>query len=93
MADAGVNDIMMVAMNRSDDSLGHHVAGPVGELVFGLLDVWANQRVSRGTLSLASADPFDHAVIEENILDHPSDLERLRDGLRRLMATGRHASV
>lgn len=84
---------MMVAMNRFDDSLGHHVAGPVGEPVFGLLGAWVNQCVSRGTLSLASADPFDHPVIEENILGRPSDLERLRDGLRRLKATGRHASV
>jgi 5-(hydroxymethyl)furfural/furfural oxidase len=80
-------------MNRFGDSLGHHVAGPAGEPVFGLLGVWVNQCVSRGTLSLASAEPFEHPVVEENMLDHPSDLERLRDGLRRLMALGRHASV
>ena len=90
---AGSNDMMMVAMNRFGDSLGHHVEGPAGEPVFGLLGVWVNQCFSRGTLRLASADPLDQPIVEENMLDHPSDLERMRDGLRRLLAIGRHAGV
>ena len=61
--------------------------------MFGLLGVWANECFSRGTLRLASADPAEQPIIEENMLDHPSDLERMRDGLRRMLALGRHASL
>jgi 5-(hydroxymethyl)furfural/furfural oxidase len=93
LAGAGPNDMMMVAMNRFGDSLGHHVEGPEGEAVFGLLGVWVNQCLSRGTLSLASADPFAQPVLEQNMLDHPSDRERMRDGVRRLMALARRPGV
>ncbi|MDB5475795.1 MAG: oxidoreductase [Phenylobacterium sp.] len=52
-----------------------------------------NQCVSRGTLRLVSADPFAQPAIEENMLDDPSDVVRMRDGLRRLLALGAHDSV
>ncbi|MFI4974615.1 MAG: GMC family oxidoreductase [Caulobacterales bacterium] len=93
LAGAGPNDMMMVAMNRFGDSLGHHVEAPADAPVFGLLGVWVNQCFSRGLVRLASADPMEHPVIEENMLDHPSDLERMRDGVRRMLALGRHASL
>ena len=93
LAGAGPNDMMMVAMNRFGDSLGHHVEGPQGEAVFGLLGVWVNQCVSRGTLSLASADPFAQPMLEQNMLADPSDRERMRDGVRRVMALARRAAV
>ena len=93
LAGAGPNDMMMVAMNRFGDSLGHHVAAPGDEAVFGLLGVWVNQCFSRGTLRLASIDPFEQPVLDENMLDHPSDIERMRDGVRRLLALSAHASV
>lgn len=93
LAGAGPNDMMMVAMNRFGDSLGHHVSGPADAPVFGLLGVWVNECVSRGTVRLASADPFVQPVLEQNMLDDASDLERMRDGLRRLLALGRHSSV
>ncbi|HEX4183525.1 MAG TPA: GMC family oxidoreductase N-terminal domain-containing protein [Caulobacteraceae bacterium] len=89
LAGAGPNDMMIVAMNRLGDSLGHHVATPEGEAVFGLLGVWVNQCLSRGVLKLASADPFEQPVLDENMLDHPSDRERMRDGVRRLLALSR----
>jgi len=80
LAGAGPNDMMMVAMNRFGDSLGHHVAAPTDAPVFGLLGVWVNQCLSRGSVRLASADPFVQPIVEENMLDHPSDVERMRDG-------------
>ena len=86
-------DMMMVAMNRFGDSLGHHVAGPDGEAVFGMLGVWVNQCLSRGTVRLASTDPLDQPVIEENMLSDPSDRRRMRDGWRRLMALSRRGAV
>ncbi len=93
LADAGPGDMMMVAMNRFGDSLGHHVEGPKGRREFGLLGVWVNQCVSRGRLALASADPRAHPVIEENMLDADSDRLRLRDGLRRLLDIARRPGV
>ncbi len=93
LSGAGPNDMMIVAMNRFGDSLGHHLAGPADEPVFGLLGVWVNQCFSRGTVRLASIDPFAQPVVVENMLDHASDLERLRDGIRRLLALGRHTGV
>jgi choline dehydrogenase len=88
---AGPNDMMMVAMNRFGDSLGQHLAadGPV----FGLIGVWVNQCFSRGTVRLASADPFDQPLVEENMLCHSSDVIRMRDGVRRLMAMRRHPAI
>ncbi len=96
LAGAGVNDMMMVAMNRFGDSLGAHVEAPGHESgaesgadpVFGLLGVWVNECFSRGTVRLASAEPTEQPVIEENMLDDPRDLERMRDGIRRMMALG-----
>ena len=93
LAGAGPNDMMMVAMNRLGDSLGHHVAGPADAPVFGLLGVWVNQCVSRGEIRLASADPFVQPIIEENMLDDPSDVLRMRDGIRRLLALSRRDSI
>lgn len=90
---AGPNDMMMVAMNRFGDSLGHHVEAPMDVPVFGLLGVWVNQCVSRGTVRLASANPGDQPILEQNMLDHPSDLERLRDGFRRILELSTRPSL
>jgi choline dehydrogenase len=88
---AGPNDMMMVAMNCLGDSLGHHVAGETP--VFGLIGVWVNQCLSRGTVRLASPDPAAQPLVEENMLDHRSDVARMRDGVRRLLALARRGAV
>ncbi len=90
---AGPNDMMMVAMNRFGDSLGHHLAGPADAPVFGLMGVWVNQCFSRGTVRLASTDPFAQPIIEENMLDDASDTLRMRDGIRRLLALAQRDGV
>ena len=58
--------------------------------MFGLLGVWVNECVSRGTIRLASPDPLVDPIVEENMLDAPSDLARMRDGVRRLIEIARH---
>lgn len=83
LADAGPGDMMIVAMNRLGDSIGRHVDGEAP--VFGLITVWVNQCVSRGVLTLQSADPRIDPFIEENMLDDHSDRVRMRDGVRRCM--------
>ncbi len=92
LAGAGPNDMMIVAMNRFGDSLGQHLAADA-EPMFGLIGVWVNQCLSRGTVRLASADPFAQPIVEENMLDDPSDVVRLRDGVRRLLALRHHSAV
>ncbi|MEM7341928.1 MAG: GMC family oxidoreductase [Actinomycetota bacterium] len=72
--DTGENDMMMVAMNHSPR------AGSGG-----LLISWVNQAFSRGSLRLASDDPDDHPVIDENMLADPRDLDRLRGAFRRMI--------
>ncbi len=86
LAGAGPNDMMMVALNRFGDSLGTHLGGPDGGRPSGMIGVWVNQCFSRGTLRLASADPRAQPVIEQNMLDHRSDIERMRDGVRRIQS-------
>ncbi|MDB5494558.1 MAG: oxidoreductase [Phenylobacterium sp.] len=93
LAGAGPNDMMMVALNAYGDSLGRHVDAETGAPTVGLMGVWVNQCVSRGTLRLASPDPFVQPVIDENMLDDPSDIVRMRDGVRRLLALATRDSV
>lgn len=88
MADAGDGDMLMVAMNRLGDGLGRHSRAPTAQ--FGLIGVWVNECFSRGTLTIDSTDPFAQPIIEENMLDDPRDLARLRDGVRRLIDLARH---
>lgn len=39
---------------------------------------------SRGSVTLASSNPGDLAVIKQNFFEHPSDMDRLRQGVRQL---------
>ncbi len=91
LAGAGPNDMMMVSLNRFGDSLG--LDGRSDGQPTGLVGVWVNQCFSRGALRLASADPRDQPIIEQNMLDHPSDVERMRDGVRRLQSLARNSNV
>jgi 5-(hydroxymethyl)furfural/furfural oxidase len=107
LAGAGENDMMIVSINQTlampdmnDSHLvadgargtwggaggGHASGGP------GLLCLWANQEFSRGTLRLASPDPDVHPVIEQNLLNDPGDLTRMRDGVHRCLELIRSGS-
>lgn len=84
---AGPGDMMLVAMNRLGDGLGRHTRAPTPN--FGLIGVWVNECFSRGTVRLASADPLAQPIVEENMLHEPSDVLRMRDGIKRLIALAR----
>ena len=90
--DVSPGDMMLVAMNRLGDSLGrqdlHH--NPVG---IGMLGVWVNECFSRGELYVQSADPQTQPRIDQNMLDDPRDISRLRDGIRSLAALANHDAV
>ncbi len=90
---AGPGDMMIVAMNRLGDSIGRHLRGADAPKAFGLLGVWVNECVSRGTIRLASPDPLADPIVDENMLDSTSDLARMRDGVRRLIEIARHPAT
>ena len=76
LADTGMNDMMMVAMNLSD----YQEAGrEVGEII-----VATFQTFSRGELRVTSNDPFAHPEIDLGMLSDERDLLRMRDGMQRL---------
>lgn len=77
-------DMMMVAMNRLGDSIGHRVGKSFGSTTAGLLSVWVNECESRGQVTLESADPWVQPNVEENMLSHTSDQLRLFDGWQRM---------
>jgi len=89
LAGAGPGDMMIVAMNRLGDSLGRHLRSENEPRAFGLLGAWVNQCFSRGSVRLASLDPFQEPIVEENMLDAPSDLARMRDAVRRMIELAR----
>lgn len=74
----GERDMILIAYNHrglSED------AGPAPN---GAIGVALYDALSRGSLRLAAADPEAQPVVEENMLDHPLDRARMRDGVRRL---------
>lgn len=74
----GERDMIMIAYNHRGLGEGDSPA-PQGAIGVALYEA-----LSRGTLRLAAADPDAQPVVEENMLDHPADRLRLRDGVRRL---------
>ena len=85
MAGAGENDMVFLALNMSgwdDESLG-----------IGYIGVSAFQTFSRGTLTIPSTDPFADPIVEIRMLSDERDLVRMRDGVQRLFAIGRHPAV
>jgi choline dehydrogenase len=82
----GERDMIMIAFNHVGLSEG--LPSPLGAIGISLYDAF-----SRGEVRLATADPFTHPVVEENMLDDARDLLRLRDGVRRLGRVTAHPAV
>jgi choline dehydrogenase len=74
----GERDMILIAYNHRGLS-GDDDPAPNGAIGIALYDA-----LSRGSLRLASADPAAEPEVEENMLDHPLDRARMRDGVRRL---------
>jgi choline dehydrogenase len=82
----GERDMIMIAFNHV--GLTDGPPAPVGSIGVSVYDAF-----SRGEVRLAAADPFANPVVEENMLDDPRDLLRLRDGVRRLARIAAHPVV
>lgn len=72
----GARDMIMVAYNHRGQAADAPPAGAVGVALYDSL--------SRGTVRLTAAEPDANPEVDENMLDHPADRLRLRDGVRRL---------
>ena len=83
----GFRDMMMIGYNHRGLGEGTRPTDS------GAIGVGLYQAHSRGTLTLQSADPDAHPVVEENMLDDPRDLLRMRDGVRRLSVLAAHPAV
>lgn len=78
---AQFNDMMIMSLNR--DVLAYQravLSDSVGSII-----VWVNQTYSRGTVSLASADPRAQPLVRERMLSDERDLDRLREGVRQVV--------
>lgn len=73
----GERDMILIAYN-------HRGLVPDGVSPAGAIGVALYDAFSRGEVRLVSADPDAQPVVEENMLDHPGDRQRMRDGVRRL---------
>lgn len=74
------DDILYVAMNHGGIGVESDSA-QFGEAMINLILMEAK---SRGSVAIRSANPFDQPVVEENMLDHPLDLSRMRQAYRHL---------
>lgn len=79
LAGGGERDMILIGYNHRGWPVPE--GGPTGAIAVGLYDV-----LSRGELVLTSSDPEVDPIVEENMLDHPADRQRMRDGVRRLSA-------
>ncbi len=78
-------DMLMIAMNHR--GVTPEGAGP-GSLVVGVFEAR-----SRGEIRLLGADPTLDPLVEENMLSHPDDMLRLRDGLARIARLAAHPAI
>ena len=85
LAGAARRDMLMIAMNHR--GVLPEGTGP-GALVVGVFEAR-----SRGEVRLLAADPMRDPLVEANMLSHPDDRLRLRDGVARLARIAAHPAV
>ncbi|PSO17490.1 GMC family oxidoreductase N-terminal domain-containing protein [Bradyrhizobium sp. MOS003] len=78
LAGAGDNDMIMIAGNlaRTPQALAVVSLGRIAVSVY--------QAFSQGSVRITTTDPEVDPAVEERMLSDPRDLERMRDGVRRL---------
>ncbi|WP_245762052.1 GMC family oxidoreductase [Falsiroseomonas stagni] len=90
----GERDMILIAYNHrglSEDAgpapsggISPAPSGGISPAPNGGIGVALYDALSRGSVRLVSPDPEAQPVVEENMLDHPLDRARMRDGVRRL---------
>jgi choline dehydrogenase len=74
------DDILYVSMNHG----GVGVASDSAQFGEAMINLVLMEAKSRGSVKLSSISPFDHPIVEENMLDDPADLARMRIAYRHL---------
>jgi choline dehydrogenase len=87
LAGGGRRDMIMIGFNHRGLGEGGMPTGT------GAVGVALFNAFSRGELHLASPDPHIDPMVEENMLAHPDDRLRMRDGVRRLAALTAHPAL
>lgn len=93
LAGAGANDMKLIGLNQFGDSIFRVVTPDENARIQGLqgvVSVSAQQCFSRGEVRIVSRDPGQDPDVDENMLSDPRDLERMRDGTKRLMQLASH---
>jgi choline dehydrogenase len=87
LAGGGRRDMIMIGFNHRALGQGGMPAetGGIGALLYNAF--------SRGSVQLASPDPALDPVVEENMLDDPRDVLRMRDAVRRLAVLTAHPAL
>ena len=85
LAGGGRNDLMLIGNNL--------VGADDAARAIGVLGVALEQSRSHGTVLITTRDPAVDPAVELDMLRDASDLERMRDGARRLFDLTRHPSV
>ena len=77
------NDLQIFAVNQLDMSgLNPSLVQELGTSVFPRIVASLQRPLSRGRLSLTSADPHVQPRLQLNYFDHPEDMRRMVEGLR-----------
>jgi choline dehydrogenase len=87
LGDGGRRDMILIGFNHRGLGEGGLPtgSGAVGGALFNAF--------SRGEIRLASADPAENPIVEENMLDDPRDRLRMRDVVRRMAVLARHPGL
>ena len=89
LAGAGENDMIMIAGNLAVNPR----KGPGHDMGLGRIAVSVYQAFSQGHVRITTTDPAVDPAVEERMLSDPSDMERMRDGVRRLREICRQPAV
>lgn len=84
----GFRDMILIGFNHRNLPADGNRPTAQGAISAGLFEAF-----SRGTVTLASADPQANPVVEENMLDDERDVVRMRDGTRRLARLAQHKAL
>ncbi|WP_027133781.1 GMC family oxidoreductase [Geminicoccus roseus] len=82
-------DILLIAMNHG----GIGVESDSAQFGEAMLNLILMEAKSRGSVELSSTDPFAQPIVEENMLDDPTDLARMRLAYRRLGEIAKQEAV
>jgi 5-(hydroxymethyl)furfural/furfural oxidase len=85
LADAGINDMIVIAGNLRPPKDGGTARARIAISVY--------QALSEGTVRITTRDPAIDPQVDERMLSDESDLIRMRDGVRRLRALSLHPEV